>query len=173
MTDALLYWGLGLLALSMVLLLIEVFVPSAGVIGVVAVVLAVVALVCLYRHDWRWGVACTLAVLVLGPSVFFFGLSVFPSTPLGRRIIGPPTVDPEAEREADAELLALINAEGDAVTDLRPAGFIRIDVSTTARPPATTRVQAISEVAFIPAGTRVRITGADGLAVRVRPASQA
>jgi membrane-bound ClpP family serine protease len=165
-TETLLYWGLGLLFLSIVLIVLEVFLPSAGVISVISVTLAVVGIVCLFRYDWRWGTIGLLGVLVLGPTAFFFGLQLLPSTTIGRRLIGEPP--PEQPPVPDA-FAAMVNAEGEALTDLRPGGFIRVDETTTTATPPSHRVQAISEVAFIAAGTRVRITGADGLAVRVRP----
>ncbi len=166
MSEALLYWGLGLLAISILLIVLEVFVPSAGVISLVSVTLAIVGIVCLFRYDWRWGTIGLLGVLILGPTVFFFGLQLLPSTSIGRRLIGeqptdqPPGPDPFA---------AMVNAEGEALTDLRPGGFVRIEDASGNPTPDGHRVQAISEVAFIAAGTRVRVTGADGLAVRVRP----
>lgn len=171
MAESLLYWGLGLLLLSILLVVLEVFVPSAGVISLVSVALAIVGIVCLFRYDWRWGTIGLLAVLILGPTAFFFGLQLLPSTSIGRRLIGEQPTDQPPSAEPFA---AMLNAEGEALTDLRPGGFIRIDDAPGGAPiPGAHRVQAISEVAFIAAGTRVRVTGADGLAVRVRPVDRA
>ncbi len=168
MTEALLYWGLGLLALSLLLVVVEVFLPTAGVLAVVSVVLAVVGIVCLFRHDWRFGVGGVLAMIVLGPAVAFLALQVFPSTPLGRKIINADGTDPESAADGTGsgrdDMSLYINREAEALTDLRPGGFVRLEVDGSAR-----RIAASSEVAFIPAGTRVRITAADGLQVRVRP----
>jgi len=146
-------------------------VPSAGLIGLVAMCLAIVGVVCLFRVDWRWGLSAMLAVLVVGPTIFFFALQVFPSTPLGRKLIGSPPGSEggaAAEREGEQglppsltkEFEAMIDTEGEAATDLRPSGFVRIGGK---------RVAAMSEISFVNAGTRVRVTGADGMGVRVRP----
>jgi membrane-bound ClpP family serine protease len=163
-TDSLLYWGLGLLALSLVLVIVEVLLPTAGVVGTVSFIIAIVGVVCLFRHDWRWGLSGLLALLVLGPAAVFFGLQIFPSTPMGRKIIIENPFDDRPPAEA-AGLAELIDAEGTALTDLRPGGFVQVIApGSTGR-----RVAATSEVAFIKAGSRIRVTGADGMQVRVRP----
>lgn len=164
MGEALLYWGLGLLALSLLLVVVEVFLPTAGVLGVVSVVLAIVGIVCLFRHDWRFGVGGMLAMIVLGPAAAFLALQVFPSTPLGRKIIHAQSVDGGPPDNPANDLAALVDREAVVLTDLRPAGFVRVEQDGAMR-----RVAATSEVSFIPAGTRVRITAADGMQVRVRP----
>lgn len=161
--EALLYWGVALLALSLILLAVEVFVPSAGVISVVAVALAVVGLIVLFRSDWRWGVSGLLAVLILGPTVLYFGFQMFPSTSIGRKVLsiedsGDEDRPPPGEMISEFE--AYIDAEAEAASDLRPGGFVRIQGK---------RVPAMSEVSFIRTGQRVRVTGADAMHVRVRP----
>jgi membrane-bound ClpP family serine protease len=161
--ETLLYWGIGLLALAVVLLVVEVFVPTGGFIGVTATCLAIAGCICLFKVDWRWGAFGLLAIGVIGPTIVYLGLQVFPSTPMGRKILNlPPEYDPESGPPPSpaAEFEALIDAEGSALTDLRPGGFVRLEHK---------RVAAMSEISFIPAGTRVRVTGADGMGVRVRP----
>ncbi|MFN7021371.1 MAG: NfeD family protein [Phycisphaerales bacterium] len=161
--ESLVYWGVGLLALAMLMLMVEVFVPTAGVLGVVSACVAIAGIVCLFRYDWRWGLSGLLAVAVIGPSIVFVGLQIFPSTPFGKKILNLP---PEAEDlgRAGAEPASpyepLVGGEADAVTDLRPSGFVRIDGK---------RLPALSEVSFVRAGAKVRITAADAMQVRVRP----
>jgi len=160
MTEALLYWGLALLAVSLILVVVEAFVPSAGALALVSLTLAVVGLVCLFRFDWRWGMVGVLAVIVLGPAAFFMALNVFPSTPLGRKIINSSSSDEDGPPAAETELAALVDTEAEAATDLRPGGFVRV---------AGKRIAATSDVSFVAAGTRVRVVGEDGMQLRVRP----
>lgn len=160
-----LLWGIVLLAASLALLLIEVFVPSMGLISIVGVVLAIVGLVLLFNHDTTTGVIGLLAMLVLGPLVLMFGLKVFPHTPVGRAILYGGKTEEQLEAEAQQkqaeadQRLALVGMEGEALTVLRPVGVVRI---------AGQRYDALSELGMIPAGTKVRVTAVDGTQVKVR-----
>ncbi|NUQ66727.1 MAG: NfeD family protein [Phycisphaerales bacterium] len=164
MDDAL-FWGLALLALAIVLLFIEVFVPSAGAIGFIAIAAAAAGVVVLWRYDPAWGITSLLGVAILGPILVLFALRIYPSTPIGRRMIGIPT-----EEEANAQALAqaqeqqqraaLIGREGVVRTDCRPVGVVEVD---------GTRYDALSETTLLPAGTRIKITSVEGAQIKVRP----
>lgn len=160
--ESLVIWGLCLLALSLLLVIVEVFVPSAGLISIVSAVVGIAGLVCLYRHDLLWGISGTLAMLVLVPVVFMAGLHVMPSTPLGRRLIHGDTMEeqPVLPEPSTDQLAKLVGSEGTAITDLRPVGTVQVKGE---------RVQARSETALVRTGTPVRITGVDGLVLTVRP----
>lgn len=165
--EPLLLWGLGLLAASLLIVVIELFLPSAGVLALVATAVAIAGVVCLFRHDTAWGLAGTGVVLVGGPTFLFFGLRMMPHTPLGRMLV--LSNDREDEREGDDEpapkavglagLSAMIGQEGVVVTDLRPVGTIRI---------GDKRFDALSELGMIRAGAAVRVTGVEGTELRVR-----
>ncbi|MCC6322332.1 MAG: hypothetical protein IT438_12955 [Phycisphaerales bacterium] len=162
--ESLVYWGVGLLSLAALLLIIEVFVPTAGVLGVTSACVAIGGVVCLFRYDWRWGMSGLLAIAIIGPTIVFVGLQIFPSTAMGKKMLNlpPDALDGGAPAPSPgAEFEALIGEEGLTLTDLRPGGFIRI---------GDKRVAAMSEIAFVRSGTRVRVTGSDAMQVRVRPA---
>lgn len=160
-----LFWGVILLAVALVLLLLEVFIPSMGLISMVGVTLAVIGLVLLFRHDPITGTIGLLAMLVLGPLVLLFGLKVFPHTPVGRAMLyggkTPEQLEREdAERQAEIERRgALVGLEGETLTVLRPVGAVRIEGR---------RYDALSELGMIPAGARVRVTAVEGNQVKVR-----
>jgi membrane-bound ClpP family serine protease len=165
--EVMLFWGLGLLAASLLLIVVEVFVPSMGVIAIVAAACAVAGVICMFRVSLGWGVASLATVAVLGPMAFGFALKVWPSTPIGRAMLGEPTPE-EAEaarqaamKERDA-LLALVGAEGKVLTDLRPVGVVEIDGR---------RYEALSESSLIRAGARVRVTVIEGSRMKVRSLS--
>lgn len=167
MTDStLLLWGFGLIAASLVLVGIEMFVPSGGLLGVLAAILAVAGVVAFWRADTVWGLLSLVCVLVLGPIAANFGLKVMPHTPFGRKLIlGGPTdeeelrkqaEEAEAEREREA---ALVGATGTALTDLRPVGTAEID---------GTRIEVLAEGGMIRAGAKLRVTAVSGNQVKVR-----
>jgi membrane-bound ClpP family serine protease len=167
LNEAMLFWGLGLLAAAILLVVVEVFVPSGGVIAVVSVGCAAVGIYCLFRADPShvWGFIGIATVLVLGPAVMAFALRVWPSTPIGRRMLGelpPEQVEVqrlEEQRQRD-RMAALVGVEGRVLTDLRPVGLIEVDGQ---------RLEALAQSSFIPAGSKVRITAVEGAQIKVRP----
>ncbi|MCC6426342.1 MAG: hypothetical protein IT435_05935 [Phycisphaerales bacterium] len=165
MDNSLLVWGLALLAVAALLLVVELFIPSAGMIATMSILSAIGGLVCLWRYDALWGAIGTLGTMIAGPLIFFQGLKIWRQTPLGRKMVGEPTEEEiearraQEEREA-RELLALIGSEGEAVTDLRPVGVVRIKGK---------RFDALSETILIPAGSKVRVTVAEPNQIKVRP----
>jgi membrane-bound ClpP family serine protease len=163
--NTLILWGMGLLGAALLLLVLEVFVPSGGIIGVTAVVCAIAGVVSFWRVSTTWGLTSLLVVLVLAPIAFNFALRIMPHTPVGRKLILSSDED-AARRQAEAEQRrteqeqALVGAHGRALTDLRPIGAAEID---------GTRVEVTAEGGPIDAGTAVRVTSVQGSTIRVRP----
>ncbi len=160
-----LVWGIILLGAALGLLVIEIFVPTAGVLGIAAVPVALVGVICLFRAGTSWGLGGLLTVLITGPTVFFYGLKVYRQTPLGRKMTSADIDDQmTAEREREDELLRerqkLIGSEGVVVTELRPIGVVKL---------GERRYDALSETSLVRAGAVVRVTGADATQLRVRP----
>lgn len=157
-------WGIALIALMFVLFFVELFLPTSGIVGMVAAVVGIAGLVCLFRYDALWGVSGLLSMIILGPAFAFFAFKIWPSTAMGRRIIGVPT-DEELQARRDAEqsekqrFAALVGKHGVVLTALRPVGVIDID---------GTRYDALSETTFVQPGARVRVIAADGSQIKVR-----
>lgn len=164
MNDPNLLWGLILLGVALLLLLVEVFVPSMGVITFTAGTIALVGIVLLFRVSVGWGVTGLLTMMVLGPMVVMFGLQVLPHTNAGKKLLYGESGKAEVavrDNPEEAEALArLIGAEGVVLVDLRPIGVIRVN---------DRKLDAVSEISFIRAGSRVRVTAADGMTIKVRP----
>ncbi len=162
-----LIWGAGLIAGALLLVFVEVFVPSGGLIALIAGAAAIAGIWQLFLYDTLWGVIGTMGVLVMTPVVVTFGLKMLPSTPIGRKMFFGE-VPPDEERRLGEEsraresMHAMVGMEGEAVTDLRPVGVVRIEGE---------RYDALAEGAFIDAGTRVKVTVIDGMQVKVRPSS--
>ena len=159
-----LIWGLSLIGLSMLLVLLEIFIPSGGVIAVLAALVAAAGLVGLFIHDLTWGLSGALALLILTPIVVAFAIKVWTTSRVGRAMMGVPT-DEEAHRQREAERarrdarLALLGAEGVALNDLRPIGVIDIDGQ---------RYDASSEIGLVRRGARVRVTHVTEFDMKVR-----
>ena len=161
--ETLLIWGLVLLAIAFVVVVIDLFIPSAGILVAVALVFAVAGVVCLYRYDTTWGVIGSLLVLIGGPALFVLGFKLMPHTPMGRKLILGAEHDTEVAPPSASDATGLaqfVGSEGTVVTDLRPVGSVRI---------GDRKFEAVSETTLLRTGTPVRVTGADGLSLRVRP----
>lgn len=164
--DALLIWGLALLGISLVLLVIEVFVPSGGVIAVVAAICAIGGVGMLWKFETIWGITGGLSVLVLGPIVMAWGFKMLPHTPMGRAILGGRSEEELqeielAEHERTMKRKSLVGMPGVALTDMRPIGEIELNGET---------IEAFAEHDWIEAGDRVVVTSVGGLEIKVRRA---
>ncbi|MCA9273654.1 MAG: hypothetical protein KDA31_11490 [Phycisphaerales bacterium] len=168
--DPMLIWGLGLLALSVLLLVIDIFVPSGGMLAITAGVVAISGIVCLFmmkEQGTLWGSAGILMMLIVFPSMFALWVKVIPHTRFGQRMMG---VLPEEEvsqreqleREALEALEALVGRIGVAKSALRPVGTIEIDEE---------RYEALAEGLAIEPGQKVRVSAIVNAQIKVRPVS--
>ena len=165
------WWVVGLLTLAALMVALELFVPSGGLISVVAGLSAIAGVVVAFQINVTTGLIALGLVAVLTPTIFWLAIKVFPSTPMGRNIIlteGTTEEDMQRrlhERRAEAEAISsLIGAQGKALTGLRPGGTIRLDRED---------IEAFAETGIIPAGTKVVITSVNGRQIRVMPADEA
>ncbi|MFN5946054.1 MAG: NfeD family protein [Phycisphaerae bacterium] len=162
--DPQLAWALGFVGLALILLVIEIFLPTAGTLAIASVISAIVAVVLFYRFDTTWGNISLISMLVLAPTAAGFMIKVWPHTPIGRSIIGAPTEE-QAEQQRITEeqerraRLALIGKEGKVLRDLRPVGLVEIEGQ---------RYEVLSETTFVPVGETIRVTQADLMQIKVR-----
>lgn len=147
MTQIILYFSGGLL-----LVLVEVFVPSGGVLGLVAALSIVWALVLAFMQSFTAGFALLTATAILVPLLVTYGMRVFPKTPMGRKLTagGFSFEDGRAVDRRDADLG---DRTGVVESDLRPAGIARIDGR---------RVDVVSRGEPIEAGARIVVVEVSG-----------
>jgi len=158
-------WIAALLLLGLGLIVLEVFLPSGGVLGLLAVVALGAAIVTAFVEQ---GIATGLGVLaasfLLVPVVLAVAFRWFPETPLGRRVLpAPPLPDdvlPDAERRRVAR--SLVGRRGRALIDLLPCGTVEV---------AGLTCDAVSEGEPIAAAAEVEVTGVQGATLVVRRAA--
>jgi membrane-bound ClpP family serine protease len=145
-----LIWPLLLLAIGLILLVTEAFLPSGGVIGLLAVGCLGVSLYQAFTVPdapylgWKF----LAAELLLIPVALVVAVHLWPRTPLARRIILPPPTPEEVEPAASRHRLDhLVGEFGRALTPLRPSGLVDFDGR---------RLDGLAEEDLIPAGTLVR-----------------
>jgi membrane-bound ClpP family serine protease len=160
-----LLWVALLLFVGLAVMVLEVFVPSGGVLGFISVVAIVAAVVTAFVEQ---GPAVGLAALALTsvavPAVLAAAFRWFPDTPLGRRVLPPPPsaddVVPGAERRT--RLRRLVGRTGRAMTEMLPWGGVEVDGLAC---------EALAEGGPIAPGTSVQVVGVQGAALVVRVAA--
>lgn len=150
MMDAL-FWSILLLLVGLGLMLLELFVPSAGVIGVLAALAIVGSVVMAFTGGWVSGSIMLAATLILVPAIIAAGIRWWPYTPIGRLLV-LQTPDEESEVLPDTpeyrDLPSLVGRRGVAKTMMLPSGAVLIDGKS---------YDAVSDGLAIDAGQAVRV----------------
>src|SRR4051794_36797522 len=141
-------WPSLCLAVGLILLIAEVFVPSGGLIGLLAVGFLVVSLWLSFSTSTVLGLKFLFALGLLLPLTLALAVHLWPRTPMAKWIfLKPPTpedVDPEP---VGHPLDHLVGQFGRALTPLRPSGLVDFDGR---------RLDGLSEEGLIPSGALVR-----------------
>jgi len=167
--EALLVWVFALFGIAIALGVLEIFIPSGGIIGVVAFLCALAAVAVAFRIGSGYGMSAVGFLILATPSSIWLGLKVFPSTPVGRKIILSDGSSPEdlqqrqmERREENQAISSLVGAHGVTLTALRPGGTIRIEDED---------VEAFAETGMIESGEEVEVVSVHGRQLKVRPAT--
>ena len=124
--------GIGLVIVffvaGLIAILCEIFIPG-GIMGIIGVLLILASVITAFRYLGADGGLIMLVIAaVLGPLTWFFGLSMFPKSPLGKYLTLKASAKPEeGYRPLDFDLQELVGREGVAVTTLRPSGIAEIE----------------------------------------------
>lgn len=138
-----LFVSLGLLGLAVVLLVMELLIPSGGALAVATGVSAVASVVAMFAYDITWGAVYLAILCVAAPVAGIAIMKLWINTPVGRRMVLS-----DAAGGGGARAVA-VGDEGMTLTVLRPVGTVRIG-------PA--RLDGLAESGFIDVGRRVVVT---------------
>lgn len=117
---------------GVLLVFAEVFIPG-GVLGVVGGILLLVGIVGAFGKSLVWGSVLFVAVTVFGGIGFYFWITYFPGSRMGRKIV--LSADGQDWHGFDDTKQELVGKEGVAHSKLRPSGTAiiagqRVDVVT-------------------------------------------
>ncbi len=154
-------WTILLLLMGLGLVIMEVFIPSSGVLGFLALCSLVGAVIMGFTSGPGTGLA-VLGIIILGlPVIVVTALHYWPHTPIGRRILlkvpGNQDVLPGSSRRE--QLKKLIGRVGRAKSKMLPSGVISVDGRT---------VDAVSDGMAIEPGQKIRVIEVRGNRVLVR-----
>lgn len=160
--DQTLFWAILLLLLGISCLVLEMFIPSGGLLGVLAGLSIVGAIILAFMAGPVQGLVMTLFVTMLIPIMLGVAVKFWPETPLGRLILlrrphGADEVLPETE--AYRTINALIGKRGLAKSVMLPSGVVTVEGKT---------YDAVSNGLPIEPGQNVRVIGIDTQRLVVR-----
>lgn len=168
-------FGLGLLAL--LLFAVEIFIPTAGMVGILCGLCAIASIVSFFQYSSSAGGFAILVYLVATPFLLVYGVKLWSNSPIGRRLIlgGTDTIDGRGldEEEVDARTNAIerhsretqeamVGCLATTATPLRPVGVIRFEGR---------RLDALAESGVIEEGIEVEIISVVDNQIKVRAAS--
>lgn len=138
-------WAILLGAAGVVLILLDLVVPSHGVLSVIGVLSVTAGIAVCFRIN-RWlGMGVLAASLVLAPLAFHWFSYVWPKTRMARGLVLAAT---EPEKPGATPLPVHIGQVGRSVSELRPAGVCEF---------GGVRVEAVSDVGMVAPGQRVEV----------------
>ena len=143
-------------------MLLEVFFPSAGILGILSASSLIAAIVLGFMQNPIVGVLFLVGEMIGIPVLLAIGFKIWPNTRMGRRILlmAPRGEDvlpngPEKER-----IRGLIGRRGRAISKMLLSGAIEVDGE---------KVDAVSESMPVEAGQAVVVIRVQGNRVVVRP----
>lgn len=160
-----LIWAILILALAIILLILEMFIPSAGLLTFLSVTALIASVVMVFVYQGlQWGTAYLVSLSFLLPAVAAFLIKWWPKTPIGRRILNLPPLAQDssepADREATSSQAELIGQVGRARTKMLPSGVVQVAGRT---------FDAVSEGVPIDRGEQVEVIQVRGNRIIVRP----
>lgn len=168
-------WAVILIGAAIVLFILEVFVPSAGMIGLLGAISLIGGIIALFWIDTTLGLIGTLVCIVAAPFFLAAMMKLWPHTFLFKAMV----LGNESENDEDNTTAAQqrktpddattsrkpndnglkVGDVGNSETPLRPVGICRIEGR---------RVECVADGQFITPGKPVQVVHIDGMQIKVR-----
>jgi len=158
-------WAILLMLIGFALVVLEVFIPSGGIIAILSGIALIAALVMAFQESSTTGpmIGFIFAVVTVFavPSIIALAFKLWPKTPMGRAFLGElPTDEEVLPEESRRELVGHV---GVARTKMLPSGAVEIDGQM---------IDAVSQGQAIEPGTYVVVAEVRANRVVVRPAGK-
>ena len=146
-----------LFVIGALLMAAEIFLPGAiaGIIGAIALLAG--SLLSFREFGLAGGLVATFGAVALVGLMLYLELIVLPRTAFGRRMVVQATVDATSQPPL-ADLAAVLDKPGEAITTLAPSGYVLIDGR---------RYEAFCRSGLVAKGAPVRVVGVDNFRVIV------
>lgn len=162
--------ALAMIALGILAIYLEFFIPAFGVIGIGGIVVIMSAVVLGFQNlPAQQAMLILFTALILAPLAIVILLRRLPRSFLGRRLILNTRLDfrdgetgaSEDIRASGQSTLGLVGKTGVSTTPLHPAGFALIDEK---------RCSVVTNGEYLPQGTSIVVSGHFGSRIVVREA---
>ncbi len=143
-------------------IIIEFFVPAAGIIGIVGIGSIIGGIILAYiNYGTTIGTIYLLSALIIVPVVVIFYFRRFPESFMGKRLI---LHDSQKQKDGftsytEDKYSSLINKNGESLTTLRPAGSVKIE---------NKKYSVVTSGEFIDKGQNVKVVKIEGSRIIVR-----
>lgn len=145
---------------SACLLVVEVFVPSGGLIGVASAVCLASGVWLFFREGTTLGWVGIVIAVVMIPAVLVIAYKIFPHTRFGKTMnLEPQKREPGEGISDNEDLKSLVGKQGKTLTDLRPVGMC--DFSGQ-------KVESVAESGYAEKGKTVKVISVQSTQVTVR-----
>ena len=153
-----------LLLAGLCLLALELFVPSAGMLGILAACIILIAVVLAFMADSMSGMIFLVVALLVIPTMLFLMIKIWPHTPIGRRLLTDDETLTDVLPKGDYyDRDQLIGKVGVAKSKMLPSGQIVIDGQ---------KYDAVSDGFAIEAGDRIKVISVKENRIYVQPCSE-
>lgn len=152
--------GLFLIVMAAVLLVVEIFIPSFGLLTVCALVAMAGGIWVFFRESTAigWAGVCIAAVVV--PIVWIITYRMFPKTRFGKSVslTGPKRKKGDAIPDT-SDLLEMLGKSGVVISPLRPVGMCDFDGQ---------RLECVAETGFVEEDKAIVVIHVEGTQLTVR-----
>lgn len=155
-------WAIVLLVVGCGFLILEVFIPSGGLLSFFAFVALVASMIVAFNRNLTTGLSFMAIALLAVPLAVGVAFMLWPKTPMGKAILGE--LPSEEETRPDDPRRALVGRVGVAQSLMLPSGAILIDGKL---------IDAVSQGIAIDPGQPVVVVEVKANRVMVRPAGAA
>jgi membrane-bound serine protease (ClpP class) len=143
-----------------ILLVAEVFVPSAGLLMTLSLACLAGGIFIFFKHSPAAGWFGVAIAIVMIPSVLVGAYKIFPHTSFGKKFLLAPPEKQAGEAIPDTdELKGLVGATGTVITTMRPVGMCDIGGK---------RLECMAEGGFVEKGKQVKVIKIESTQVTVR-----
>jgi membrane-bound ClpP family serine protease len=153
-------WAIVLLVLGCGLLVLEVFIPSGGLLSFFAFVALVASMIVAFNRNVTTGLSFMAIAVLAVPLAIGLAFKIWPKTPMGKAILGE--VPSEDETRPDEPRRSLVGRIGIAQSLMLPSGAVMIDDKL---------IDAVSQGIAIEPGQAVVVVEVKANRVMVRPAT--
>ena len=149
------------------LALLEVLVPSGGILGLLATASLVASMVMAFMHNTAGGFAVLVVMIIMLPIVIVLGFKWLPKSPFGKRLIlHTPKDTPEELGKAgvcEEDFSILVGKRGVTDSVLRPSGFAMIEEQ---------RYTVVADGDMVDEGVDIEVISVEGNSIVVEPINE-